>query len=320
MLGLAIDALYELPDALATLGREVVVWLAAPLGPRRRRRLERWLRGRKEVSRLRRADAVIVSYGKSGRTWLRVMLSGFYQRVYGLPARSLLGFDNLHRRDRRVPRIFFTHDNYIADYTGHRDSKVDFYAKKVILLVRSPQDTAVSQYFQWKHRMRPKKKRLNDYPEHGQEVPIYDFAMRPGAGLPKIIEFMNVWAREAPRLSAFLVVRYEDMRANPLEQIRRIVAFLGGPEDEAAFRAAVEFASVENMRSLEERRVFWLAGRRMTPRDRSNPDSYKVRRAKVGGYRDYFDDQQVERLDDLVRSKLSPVYGYGDGAPAGASS
>ena len=317
---LAIEALRGLPDALATLAREVVVWLATPLGPRRRRRLERWLRGRKEVSRLRRADAVIVSYGKSGRTWLRVMLSGFYQRLYGLPARSLLGFDNLHRRDRRVPRIFFTHDNYIGDYTGHRDSKVDFYAKRVILLVRSPQDTAVSQFFQWKHRMRPHKKRLNDYPEHGQEVPIFEFAMRPGAGLPKIIEFMNLWAHEAPRLSAFLVVRYEDMRADPIEALRRIVAFLGGPVDEAALRAAVEFASVENMRSMEARRVFWLAGKRMTPRDRSNPDAYKVRRAKVGGYRDYFDDQQIERLDELVSSKLSPLYGYADGASPGAPS
>src|SRR5262249_32443353 len=185
-----------------------------------------------------------------------------HRPLSGPPAPPLLGSNTSPRRNRRIPRIFFTHDNYIADYTGHRDSKVDFYAKKVILLVRSPQDTAVSQYFQWKHRMRPHKKRLNDYPEHGQEVPIFDFAMRPGAGLPKIIEFMTQWAREAKHLSAFLVVRYEDMRANPIEELRRIVAFLGGPVDEEAVRAAVEYASVENMRSMEERRVFWLAGKR----------------------------------------------------------
>src|SRR5262249_10536216 len=154
MRDLALDALSGLGDALATLGREVLVGLATPLGPRRRRRLERWLRGRREVSRLRRADALVASYGKSGGPGLRGRLSGFYQRLSGLSARTLLGFDNRHRRDRRVPRIFFTHDNYIADYTGHRDSKVDFYAKRVILLVRGPQDTAVSQYFQWKHRMR----------------------------------------------------------------------------------------------------------------------------------------------------------------------
>jgi hypothetical protein len=320
MLDRLIEALFGLPDSLATLWREIVVWLATPLGARRRRALERWLRGRQQVSKLRRADVVIVSYGKSGRTWLRVMLSGFYQHLYGLPARSLLGFDNFHRHNARIPRIFFTHDNYIADYTGHRDSKVDFYEKKVLLLVRSPQDTAVSQYFQWKHRMRPHKKQLNDYPEHGLDVSVFDFAMRPGAGLPKIIDFMNQWAAEAPRLSGFLLVRYEDMRRDAIGELRRVVDFFGGPAEEEAIRAAVDFASVENMRTMEERRVFWLSGVRMKPRDKSNPDSYKVRRAKVGGYHDYFDDQQIAQVDEMIRSRLSPLYGYGQGSTAPASS
>jgi hypothetical protein len=48
----------------------------------------------------------------------------------------------------------------------------------------------------------------------------------------------------------------------------------------------------------------------MAPRDRSNPNSYKVRRAKVGGYRDYFDDQQVEQIEALVSARLLPFFGY----------
>ena len=44
------------------------------------------------------------------------------------------------------------------------------------------------------------------------------------------------------------------------------------------------------MRKLEEKSTFWLAGSRMKPGDKANPNSFKVRRAKVGGYRDYFDD------------------------------
>lgn len=52
----------------------------------------------------------------------------------------------------------------------------------------------------------------------------------------------------------------------------------------------------------------------MTPRDPSNPHSYKVRRAKVGGYRDYFDAEQVAQIDALVSATLSPVFGYGEAA------
>lgn len=296
--------------------RFVVVGLARPLPAERRRALERRLRGREQVRKLAEADVVVVSYGKAGRTWLRVMLSRFYQLLYGLPER-LLGFDNFHARDKRAPKIFFTHDNYIQDWTGHRDKRA-FRDKKVILLVRNPQDTAVSQYFQWKFRMRKSKKELNDYPEHGAEISIYDFVMRPASGLAKIVDWMNGWAAEVDQIPSLLIVRYEDLRADTVGQLRRIVEFCGAPADEAALRGAVEYASVENMRKLEAQGKFWLAGGRMTPRDRDDPNTYKVRRAKVGGYRDYFDDEQVARIDALVREKLSPVFGYGAG-PEGAS-
>lgn len=291
--------------------RFAVLALASPLPAERRRALERRLRGREQVRKLEAADVVIVSYGKAGRTWLRVLLSRLYQLLYGLPE-VLLGFDNLHARDRRVPKVFFTHDNYVQDYTGHRDKRA-FRSKKVILLVRNPQDVAVSQYFQWKFRMRRAKKALNDYPEHGQDISTYDFVMRPASGIAKIIDWMNGWAAEVEQIPSLLLVRYEDLRADTVGELRRIAAFMGAPADEAALQGAVEYASIENMRKLETQRKFWLSGGRMTPRDRDDPNSYKVRRAKVGGYRDYFDDEQVARIDEQVREKLSPVFGYGAG-------
>ena len=124
----------------------------------RKTRSERWLRGREQMQRLRAADIVIVSFGKSGRTWLRVMLSRLYQVKHGLSQRHLLGFDNLHSMNRAIPKIFLTHDNYIKDYTGNIDNKSDFYGHKVVLLARDPRDGAVSQYFQWRYRMKPNKK------------------------------------------------------------------------------------------------------------------------------------------------------------------
>ena len=316
MIDFARDVLASLPEARARVGRVALAWLAAPLPAARRRTVERRLRGREQVAMLRRADAAVVSYGKAGRTWLRVMLSGYYQRRYGLPERSLLGFANYHRREPRVPQIFFTHDNYIKDYTGHRDTKRDFYRTKVVLLVRSPQDTAVSQYFQWKHRMRRAKRELNDYPTD-DATSLFDFVMSPGCGLPKIVDFMNLWAAEQSRVGQLLLVRYEDLRSAPENELSRIVSFLDGSADPECVAHAVAFASVDNMRAMEERRGFWLAGRRMTPGDRTNPDSFKVRRAKVGGYRDHFDAEQIARIDELVSAKLSPLYGYGAGGVVG---
>ena len=54
-------------------------------------------------------------------------------------------------------------------------------------------------------------------------------------------------------------------------------------------------------------------------RDASDPNSFKVRRGKVGGYRDYFPDEQVAELEALMAEKLSPSLGYqpGEQAPDG---
>ena len=275
----------------------------------RKTRAERWLRGREQMQRLRAADIVIVSFGKSGRTWLRVMLSRLYQVKHGLSQRHLLGFDNLHSMNRAIPKIFLTHDNYIKDYTGNIDNKSDFYGHKVVLLARDPRDVAVSQYFQWRYRMKPNKKILNKYPG-GEDTPIFDFVMDRDAGLPKIIDFMNLWASERERLKGFFLLRYEDLRTRPEETLRALLEFMGTPGTDEEIREAVEFSSYENMKKMEQKKTFWLSGGRMVPKDRDNPNSYKVRRAKVGGYRDYFDDAQVEQIEALVNSTLSPDFGY----------
>ena len=102
------DALAILRPALDSAVRHV--WRLAATGPAwlrpeaERVRIERRLRGREQWSKLRRADLVVVSFGKSGRTWLRVMLSRLYGVKHGLSPKILIGFDNMHLRVPAIPR------------------------------------------------------------------------------------------------------------------------------------------------------------------------------------------------------------------------
>lgn len=275
--------------------------------------LERWIRGREQCQKLAASDAVIVSFGKSGRTWLRVLVSRFYQLEHDLPE-WLIGFDNFHYLNRTIPKIFFTHDNYVKDYSGNHDSKADYYAKKVVLLVRHPADVAVSQYHQWRYRMRDRKKTINDYP--AADVSIFDFVVNQPAGLAKTIAFMNDWARERERLNAFMILRYEDLKADTAGQLDAVTRFIGTPGDQASIDGAVAYASFENMRRLETQNTSWLTGGRMKAKDPSQPESFKTRRGKVGGFRDYFSTAEVETILDQVDRRLDPVFGYGRSALA----
>jgi hypothetical protein len=279
------------------------------LPPQRRKKIERWLRGREEFKKLQRSDWVLMSWGKSGRTWLRVMLSRAYQLKAGLPAEELLDFDNLRRRDPALPAVFFSHNNYLRDYTGNWDSMAHFSGKRIVLLVRDPRDVAVSQFFQWRYRMRRQKKFLNHYPPHGADITVWDFVQDRDAGVPRIVDFFNGWARAMDSLGDILVVRYEDMRAQPERELARILAFTGTAVTAEQVREAVAFAAYDNMKKLEQERFFRGSGARVKPGDRDNPESFKVRKAKVGGYRDYFSDEQCRELDDWV-GQLDPRFGY----------
>jgi hypothetical protein len=106
------------------------------------------------------------------------------------------------------------------------------------------------------------------------------------------------------------VVRYEDLRAETAATLSRILAFTGTPVAPEQVAEAVEFASYDNMKKMEQDRFFRGSGARVKPGDRDNPQSYKVRKAKVGGYRDYFSDEQCRELDRLVE-QLDPLFGYG---------
>src|SRR5690554_5554247 len=316
-------------SVIETLIREGTLACLFFLPKERRIAIERRIRGRFEWQKLQGCDVVIVSFGKSGRTWLRVMMSRLYQQRYGLPERMLLQYDNMHRRRHEVPKVHYSHDNYLKDYTGNQDNKVDYRDTPVVLLARHPAvnkvdyrdtpvvllarhpaDTVVSQYFQWKYRMRDRKKQINDYPPEGEEVSVYDFAMNYGAGLAKIVDFMNLWARAAPPPRSLLRVRSQAMREDPGEQLRRVMDFIGTPATDEEIAEAVEFASVDNMRKMESERTFWLSGSRMTTRDKSNPNAFKVRRAKVGGWRDYFEPKQIEAIEQYLEERLDPFFGY----------
>jgi hypothetical protein len=271
--------------------------------------VRRW-RGRQEYRSLAAADAAFVSYGKSGRTWLRLMLSRFFQQRFGLREGEFLEFDNLHRQNPSIPRVYFTHGNYLRDYTRHRDVYEDFRGQRVVLLVRDPRDVAISQYFQWERRMRPHKKWLNRYPEHGAELSLFEFVQEHEAGLARVIEFQNRWAAAVPHLARILVLRYEKMRDQPETALRQTLEFLGFSPSSPELRDAVEYAVFDNMRRLEETGSVRASGQRLVPGKRGDPDSYKVRRGKVGGYRDYLDEAQRAAIDARLVAELDPAFGY----------
>ncbi len=280
-----------------------------PLKPAARTRLVRWLRGREECRQLRRADAVIVSYEKSGRTWLRVMLMRYFQLRHGLPESAIKDYDDLLRLCREVPAIQFTHDRHLRYYTDlHPAERHWLFDKPVILLVRDPRDVAVSMYFHWQHRVKPRNRGVHGLPELQGGPGLFGFVTSPEYGLAAVARFMNHWvgiAAQHPRLSLF---RYEALREDTVEQFSQLLRAIGEVPDMDVVREVVAYADFENMKRREQSGE--TANSRMAAGDPGVPESFKARRAKVGGYRDDFEPDQVAEIDRITQELLDPVFGY----------
>ena len=101
---------------------------------------------------------------------------------------------------------------------------------------------------------------------------------------------------------------YEDLRAEPVATLGDIMRHMGEDFSEEEIRAAVEWGSFDNLQQLETRGTFSQGGMKLV--DADDPSTYKVRRGKVGGYREDFDEHQVAELEELVRDNILPQLGY----------
>jgi hypothetical protein len=262
-----------------------------------------WLRAQEDQGRFRQADLVVLSHAKSGRTWLRVMISRLFQLRYGIPSDELMEFGNYQRHDPAIPKVLFTHGLYLGPLFDDHRGPASKSRPRVVLLVRDPRDIAVSQYFHFVKRTKPYKRELENMDRKG-DLPIFEFVMESPKGLPEIIEYLNDWVGRLEGREDGFIVSYEALRARPEENLAKICDFLGFDFSENEIRKAVEFGSFEKMQEAE--RTGFFDNSRLKPGDPDDPESFKVRRAVVGGFQDYFSLDELERINGLVQEKLTP--------------
>jgi hypothetical protein len=276
------------------------------------------LLARLELARAQRAELLIIGHPKSGNTWLRTMLSRLYQVRHGMEAKVIVKSDELAQAHAAAPRLLATNGHYtyegIVGRTLAADAPLsDLHRKKAVLLLRHPCDIAVSWYLQFVKRQSAAKRELINHtlphPVDHRTISMWDFVMHSDIGLPSLIDYLNTWERNAERMPRAITVRYEELRARPAETLRRVVDLLDPSFTMQEVEEAIAFGSFDNLRKLEAAGFFRRGG--LSLRNPADPGTFKVRRGKVGGYRDYFSPEQVAEMDALVTARLSPTSGYG---------
>lgn len=279
-----------------------------------RRHKDERRRTRKRLPELEAADLVLVSHAKSGRTWLVALISHVLHLTRGVPVDELWDGDRFHRLDPAIPKLFTTHERNEPEAIRRRLPEL-VRDRRLLLLVRDPRDVIVSWYHHHARRSTPRTRARLGLPLEMDRIDLATFVTSPTFGLPSVVAFLERWVAIARAHPRSLLVRYEDLRARPEAELERVLAFLGLPAPPSVLERAVAFASFESLK--EKERTSFFRTEKLQARDPGDPASFKVRRGKVGGYRDELPAEIVVRLDRLVAERLDAALGYA--VPPGAS-
>jgi hypothetical protein len=269
----------------------------------------------RKLNHHRTTELYFVGYPKTGNTWTRYMLGRYVQLVCGLPYLPL--FDATDRmgcceRFCVGPAMHFTHRPLLWHDQKASDLNFEnvirpYIEKRVSLLIRHPLDTLVSLWMQRLHRV-----------HDGYTGTLTQMIEDPVWGIEKLFRFYELWFEHHGRVKDFLLVRYEDMRADPETVFRGILDYLEISPQDDGLRQAVADADFESMKKVElsgEAPKYPSSGYSMFANgDLNNADALHVRRGAVGGFYDYLQRDEAGRLLDLINRRLSVFYGYSNGS------
>src|SRR4026207_90603 len=230
------------------------------------------------------ADAVVISVPKSGRTWARTFLNAYFAYKKG----KQFALDFTDRGEAGVPRIVSSHDRFEDRTKGNGWDRLrgkylipyrSLRQVPIVLLARDPRDAFVS-YFVQLTRRNPAT------PTEIRKMSLDTFLRHPRFGIAVMVEVMNSWITEFGNRSDFTIVRYEDLRAEPARLFHELLRAIGEKQiDENVFGPAIDFSDFRNVQKLEATGEF--GSKILQPRDREDPESFKVRQGKIGGFREY---------------------------------
>ncbi len=239
---------------------------------------------------LRNSDIILASFPKSGNTWMRfiwanmvslIELGGRNIDFRILDTKLVAEYDSGSYGDLEfncLPRIVKTHKKY---------NKGAFSKNRSIYVIRHPGDVSVS-YFEYK-KSEIKKEHITS---------LSEFIRDSKFGVDKWCNHVQEWISKAD-----VVIRYEDLKRNPVLTIQRVLQELGLCHiDEYIVVQAIERSSFDRMKNAEREK-----GR---VREDDFDTGYQfMRKGKMGEWKKRLDRDDVKYIRTLLRkSDLISIY------------
>lgn len=243
-------------------------------------------------------DVFLTSFPKSGNTWTRFLVANL---IHPQEPVTFLNIEDIVPEPDLQSRRFLKNCSRPRVLKSH--SPFDPRFKKVIHIVRDPRDVALSQYhFHIKRGMlnaestveefvaRFVKGETSDYGSWGQNV--------------------GSWMITRYNTPGFLLLRYEDLKERPKEELAKVAEFFGIAANDQLLAKAVENSSADRMRTLEQ-----LQADKWTLTKKTRKDISFVRSAVSGGWKSNLSPKAAAQIESAWGG-LMRALGYKVDSPA----
>jgi hypothetical protein len=226
-------------------------------------------------------DIFLTSYPRSGNTWTRFLVGNL---VHTEEAVTFLNVERLvadmykhsdhYLRHLPRPRIMKSHEVFDPRY------------KRVIYIVRDPRDVAISQYhWEMKQRAVADGCPIETFLPPWIEGKVWDRLGNWG-------DHVTSWMSTRGESDRFVVLRYEDLIADPARELVKVANLLGIEPAPERLARAVELSSADRMRHLEE-----TQGKKWVQTRYTRQDKPFVRKAASGGWKAVLPPQSVAAIE-----------------------
>jgi len=234
-------------------------------------------------------DVFLVSYPKSGSTWMRFLLANYISngQVDILQINSVVPDVHFNPQDiveTLDPRIIKTHESYNPKY------------KRIVYIVRDGRDVAVSYYSHLK-----KFRQLADNISFSVYLDSYIGGELDPYG--PWGEHVDGWLNGAKNI---LVIRYEDMLSDAVNVLEKTLRFCGLEFDEKKAFDAVTACSLSKLRQIEAKQFDEIK-----ELSSSNPSIRFFRKGISGDWKNHFNKNDHEKFNAAFAMTMNRV-GYGD--------
>jgi hypothetical protein len=226
-------------------------------------------------------DIFLTSYPRSGNTWTRFLVGNL---VHTEEAVTFLNVERLvadmykhsdhYLRNLPRPRIMKSHEVFDPRY------------KRIIYIVRDPRDVAISQYhWEMKQRAVADACPIETFLPPWIEGKVWDRLGNWG-------DHVTSWMSTRGDSDSFVVLRYEDLIADPARELVKVAHLLGIEPEPKRLARAVELSSADRMRQLEEKQ-----GKKWVQTRYTRQDKPFVRKAASGGWKAILPPQSVAAIE-----------------------